>query len=80
MLWPKREVKRHLQYLEKIRHDSVIAREYLKYQDLDVVKNLNSMSRLCSKMKELEEVKERCDEDINFKRIQHQVKVYGQDA
>lgn len=80
MLWPKREVKRYLQYLEKIRHDSIIAREYLKYQDLDEVNKLNSMSRLCSKMKELGEVKERCDEDINFKRIQHQTKAYGQDA
>jgi hypothetical protein len=80
MLWPRREVKRLVLYLETIRDDTVIAREYLNAQVPDLADSLHSMAKLCNKLRELEEIKVRCDEDIKLKRAQHKIKMYARDG
>ena len=69
-----------MSYLDKIKDDSIIAREYLKTQPEDVASTLNSMAKLCLKMNEVAAVKKLCDEDVNTKRVHHQVMQYGKDA
>ena len=78
MLWPRRELARIMALLEDVRSDSQIAENYLKEQaSLHNQRGLHSMSVLCKKLKEAEQIKLHVDEEVKVRKLKLQSKRYG---
>lgn len=78
MLWPRRELNRVIKSLRYSVRDSSLAKEYIEQLDNEADKSyMLSMSRLCAKLKEAEEVKKVVDEEFKQKIIAQRAKEYG---
>jgi hypothetical protein len=77
MLWPRRELTRIMALLQECRDDSEIAASYLAEQEEQPQQKLDSMSILCKKLKEAEQIKVHVDEEIRLRKLKLRAKHYG---
>jgi N-glycosylase/DNA lyase len=78
LLWPRREFHRSLQHIEHLAKESRRAREYLQALKDDPDKTyLETMSKLCRKLAEIQTLKKEIDEEVKNKVHEKKVKTFA---
>jgi hypothetical protein len=78
LLWPRREFHKLLQHMEHVAKESQRARDYLQTLQDDPDKSyLDTMSKLCRKLAEMQELKSQVDEDVKSKVQEKKIKSFA---
>lgn len=78
MLWPRRELNKTLNHLKQLKDDSLIAKTYLLEDNIELQsKYINSMSILCKKLKEAQDIVVHSEEEIELRKQKLKAKTYG---
>lgn len=84
MFWPRREISKLLIEFEEMRADSDVVNDYFlrQVQQLSTTvgrkaAHLESMSKLCKKLSELNELRVRVTEELRLKKAHADAKRYG---
>lgn len=81
LLWPRREYHRLLSEVEKLAHEAPIAKEYMDNHKKENDKSyLDTMSKLCKKLQDIQEVKKLADQEVVERIKTLKVRRYGNNA
>jgi len=77
ILWPKKELHRTLKHLSSLQQDSMIAEAYLKEESPDKRRYKESMSVVCRRLREAQEMVQHSEEEIRLRKEKLLAKKYG---